>query len=71
MLQYLVQHLRLLCGGVPAVVEDEDVGFGETLTHTIEEVLLLSRRWREWGQCSGQEEVGGEEVEEACTYSSH
>ena len=33
--------LRLIGGSVPAVVEDEDVGFGQPFIHLVEEMLLL------------------------------
>ena len=38
---HLFHVLRLRGGGVPAVVEDEDVGAGQTLVHLVEEELLL------------------------------
>ncbi|ENN74987.1 hypothetical protein YQE_08444, partial [Dendroctonus ponderosae] len=37
---HLVEELRLRSGRVPAVVQDEDVRFGQLLGHLVEEVLL-------------------------------
>lgn len=40
---HLLHVLRLRGRRVPAVVQDEDVGPGETLAHFVEELLLLNK----------------------------
>ena len=41
---HLLHVLGLRGGGIPAVVEDEDVWAGQTLVHLVEEELLLKKR---------------------------
>ena len=41
---HVLHVLRLVGRGIPAVVEDEDVGFGQPLVHFMEEVLFLKGR---------------------------
>jgi hypothetical protein len=40
---YLLHVLRLRGRRIPAVVQDEDVWAGETLTHLVKELLLLDK----------------------------
>lgn len=41
---HVVHVLRFIGRSVPAIVEDEDVGFGQTLVNFVEKVLFLCVR---------------------------
>ena len=41
--QNLFDSVRLMRGGIPPVVDDEEVGFGEAGAHFVEKIFLL--RW--------------------------